>query len=183
MTMQRVAAYDVRVSQDDRSPARPLPRRAGARDDPGVPDRVAALSEQLIEAHRTLREGLASLRHEVADGRARPDFPEDLHGHCLSFCSSVHTHHTSEDNQVFPALRAAAPELAPVIDKLAEDHSLVAGILEQVRELLASWPVSPPAALLRELDGLTAILESHFSFEERRIARTLDTLDPGSIDL
>ena len=148
-----------------------------------VPDRAAALSEQLTGAHRALRERLATLRHEVADGTARPDFPEDLPGHCLSFCSAVHTHHTSEDNQVFPALRAAAPELAPVIDKLAEDHILVAAILQQVRELLASWPVSPPAALLRELDGLTAILESHFSFEERRIAQALNTLDAGSVDL
>ena len=29
---------------------------------------------------------------------------------------------------------------------------------------------------MRELDGLTAILESHFSYEERRIATALDTL-------
>jgi iron-sulfur cluster repair protein YtfE (RIC family) len=119
-------------------------------------DRVAALSEQLIEAHRTLRERLASLRGQVADGTARPRFPENLLGHCLSFCGAVHTHHTSEDNQVFPALRAAAPELAPVIDKLTEDHTLVAGILQRVRELLESWSVTPPAALLREHDGLTA---------------------------
>jgi len=71
-----------------------------------------------------------------------------------------------------------------VIDKLIEDHQLVAAILRQVRELLEPGrPPSAPAALLRELDGLTAILESHFSFEERRIARALDTLDPGSIDL
>ena len=165
MTMQRVGAYDVRVSRDDRGRARPL-------------------GEQLTEAHQALRERLASLRHEVADGTARPGFPADLHGYCLSFCSAVRTHHTSEDNQVFPALSAAAPELAPVIGKLIEDHQLVAAILRQVRELLGpDRPPSPPAALLRELDGLTAILESHFSFEERRIAQALTTLDPGSIDL
>ena len=144
---------------------------------------MSCLGEQLIEVHQTLRERLAALRQEIAGGAAHPGLPGDLPGHCLSFCSAVHTHHTSEDNQVFPALRAAAPELAPVIDKLAEDHSLVAAILDQVREFLASWPVSQPAALLRELDGLTAILESHFSFEERRIAQALTTLDPGSIDL
>jgi hypothetical protein len=31
---------------------------------------------------------------------------------------------------------------------------------------------------VRELDGLIAILESHFSYEERRIAKALDTLGP-----
>ena len=74
--------------------------------------------------------------------------------------------------------------VSPVIGKLIEDHQLVAAILRQVRELLGpDRPPSPPAALLRELDGLTAILESHFSFEERRVAQALNTLDPGSVDL
>ena len=79
---------------------------------------------------------------------------------------------------MFPALRAAAPELTPVIGKLEEDHVLVAGILGQIRDLLAAPP--DPATLQRELDGLTAILESHFSFEERRIAAALDRLGPDA---
>ena len=73
------------------------------------------------------------------------------------------------------------PELAPMIGKLMEDHALVAGILQQVRALLApDRPAAAPGVLLRELDGLTAILESHFSFEERRIAASLDTLGPDA---
>lgn len=150
-----------------------------------APDRTAALSEQLIHVHQTLRDRLRALRQAVAGGTGRraPDtaIAEDLLGHCLSFCAAIHSHHTGEDSQLFPALRAAAPELAPVIDKLAEDHALVAGILLQVRELLSPDRASAsPDALVRELDGLTAILESHFSYEERRIARALDTLGPGA---
>ena len=34
--------------------------------------------------------------------------------------------------------------------------------------------------LVRELDGLTAILESHFGYEERRLGQALDALDPGT---
>jgi hypothetical protein len=131
-----------------------------------------ALSEQLIQVHQALRERLASLR---ADATALPD---DLLSHCLSFCAAIHTHHTGEDHELFPALTAAHPELAPVISKLEEDHVLVAGILGQLRDLLAARPAAEPAALQRELDGLTAILESHFSFEERRIAAALDALGP-----
>ena len=58
---------------------------------------------------------------------------------------------------------------------------LVAGILRQIRELLtpARTPASP-GALVRELDGLTAILESHFSYEERRVAKALDALGPSA---
>lgn len=134
-----------------------------------------ALSEQLARVHQELRERLASLRAEPTDGSV----PQDLLSHCLSFCTAIHTHHTGEDQQLFPALRAAAPELTPIISKLEEDHVLVAGILRQLRDLLTTRPVAPdPATLQRELDGLTAILESHFSFEERRIAAALDGLGP-----
>jgi hypothetical protein len=143
---------------------------------------MAALSEQLTQVHQALREQLAALRREAAGGTAAGTAAgTDLLGHCLSFCAAIHTHHTGEDGQLLPALRAAAPELAPVIDNLIEDHALVAGLLRQVRELLAPerTPVSPDA-LGRELDGLTAILESHFSYEERRIARALDTLGPDA---
>lgn len=149
------------------------------------PERVVALSEQLIEVHQGLRERLARLRQQAAAGDPGPgagagfDASADgLLGHCLSFCRAVHTHHAGEDTGLFPVLQAAAPELAPVIAKLAEDHMLVAGILQQVRDLLTS--AAGPETLRRELDGLTAILESHFSFEERRLATALDALGPDA---
>jgi hypothetical protein len=142
-----------------------------------LPHRMTALSEQLIGVHQDLRERLAVLRRQAAaDGPGLSPDAGDLLGHCLGFCAAVHTHHTGEDDQLFPALRAADPELAPVIDKLAEDHTLVAGILRQLQDLPASTP--DPATLRRQLDGLTAILESHFSFEERRIGAALDGLGP-----
>jgi hypothetical protein len=143
---------------------------------------MAALSEQLIQVHQALRQQLASVRQEAAGaGQLGPHtaIGEDLLSHCLGFCAAIHAHHTGEDSQLLPALRAAAPELAPVIDKLIEDHALVAGIIRQVRELLTPGRTPPrPDALVRELDGLIAILESHFNYEERRLARALDTVAP-----
>jgi iron-sulfur cluster repair protein YtfE (RIC family) len=144
---------------------------------------VIVLSEQLIHVHHALRERLASLRREAANGTgpraADAAMGEDLLSHCFSFCAAMHAHHNGEDTQLLPALRGAAPELAPVIDNLIEDHGLVAAILRKIHELLAPGQNSSgPGALVRELDGLTAILESHFSYEERRIATALDNLGP-----
>ncbi len=160
---------------------------------------MAALSEQLVQVHRGLRERLASLRRDLADGTGHPAdstshpaggtaIPDDLLGHCLGFCAAIHAHHTGEDERLLPQLRAAMPELAPVIDNLMEDHALVSGILRRIRELLAPGhellapePASAePGMLVRELDGLTAILESHFGYEERRLSQALDALDPGT---
>jgi len=152
--------------------------------EPAATDRVAALSEQLTRVHQALRDRLTSLRQETAGTGLRSAgdaIPADLASHCLSFCSAIHTHHAGEDNQVLPALRAAVPELAPVIDNLIEDHARVAGILGRIRELLAPGrSPSGPGALTREIDGLTAFLESHFAYEERRIAQALDALGPSA---
>lgn len=144
---------------------------------------MAALSEQLIQVHQALRERLTSLRQQAVGDTgpvaADPALPEDLLTHCLSSCTAIHTHHSGEDDRLLPALRATAPELAPVVDNLIEDHALVAGILRRIRELLTPGQTpSGAGALIRELDGLTAILESHFSYEERRIAKALDILGP-----
>jgi len=167
---------------------------------------VAALSEQLVQVHRGLRERLASLRRGLADSTSRladgtghlvestghpaggTAIPDDLLGHCLGFCAAIHAHHTGEDERLLPQLRAAMPELAPVIDNLMEDHALVSGILRQIHELLApghellapGQDSAEPGMLVRELDGLTAILESHFGYEERRLSQALDALDPGT---
>ena len=152
---------------------------------------MAALSEQLIQVHRDLRERLGWLRSALLTGTALADssgrpavdaaIPDDLLSHCLGFCAAIHAHHTGEDERLLPRLRAAAPELAPVIDNLIQDHALVGGLLRRIRELLTPGSSrAEPATLVRELDGLTAILESHFGYEERRLSRALDELDPGT---
>ncbi len=113
----------------------------------------------------------------------RPSPPETrriLPAHCPAFCAALTAHHTGEDAGAFPALAERFPELAPVLDEMAEDHVWISGILARVEELavqLAEEGSSP--RLAGELDGLAAIAESHFSFEERRIAAALDRL-PGT---
>ena len=44
----------------------------------------------------------------------------------------------------------------------------------------AGKPRPDQDTLIRELDGLTAILDSHFGYEERRIAQAVDRLGPGA---
>ncbi|MBM7806700.1 hypothetical protein JOD57_002537 [Geodermatophilus bullaregiensis] len=65
----------------------------------------------------------------------------------------------------------------------AEDHVRIAGILARVEELAGGLAVEGTSPRLAgELDGLAAIVESHFSFEGRRIRAALDRL-PGTADL
>jgi hemerythrin-like domain-containing protein len=140
--------------------------------------RATAFGRQLIETHNWLRAQLAAVRESLVDGSAPPHL-RDLRVHCLSFCTALTRHHTGEDDVAFPVLATEVPELAGVIAKLRQDHDMVTTLLAGFQSTLAD-PDATPKVILSHLDGLAAIVESHFSFEERKIAAALDELrEPG----
>jgi iron-sulfur cluster repair protein YtfE (RIC family) len=138
--------------------------------------RIEALGVELVRVHNWLRGELAALRTDITAKR-----PRKLQAHCAAFCAALVRHHSGEDTGAFPLLIEQFPALAPVIEKLREDHVLVADILQQLEDLMSGVSDSPNDAEIRrvqsELDGLAAILESHFGYEERQLVRLLDGLD------
>jgi hemerythrin-like domain-containing protein len=148
----------------------------------GDRDRAQALSLELRAIHDSLRDRLRMAVDALAHGRA-PDTDLRPLDHCIGFCVALHEHHTGEDTAVFPALRAAAPELSDTIDKLTQDHSMMSWLLRRAATAIelaaASGDVAPVVA---ELEGISAIMESHFRYEERSILEGLDRL-PGPTPL
>jgi hemerythrin-like domain-containing protein len=140
----------------------------------------------LIEVHLWLREELARLREDVDSYLDGGERPRELRAHCLTFCSALSRHHTGEDDGAFPVLAAQFPELRPVLEELRRDHHMVAGILRRLEELLGGLGPDPdPAEAQRvraELDGLAALLESHFVYEEKRLVSALNSLSAPSWD-
>lgn len=135
-------------------------------------DRVRAIGGELVRVHQWLRDELARIHDQLDTG-------EDLvplQAHCLAFCAAITRHHTSEGTTAFPALAAQLPELAPLLDKLSQDHRLVEDIVLRLRELLDAVTPENRDAVRRQIDGLSAILESHFRWEERSLADALNTL-------
>ncbi|MEH0845778.1 hemerythrin domain-containing protein [Micromonospora sp. CPCC 205711] len=137
-------------------------------------DRLTAFGNQLIEIHLWLREELAALRANLGSpGR-------DLRAHCLTFCAALTRHHTGEDGGAFRVLAAQAPELRPVLDELTADHEMVATILRRVEDLAAGPTDSD--GVRAELDGLSALLESHFVYEEKKLVAALNALRGGTTE-
>jgi hemerythrin-like domain-containing protein len=134
--------------------------------------RLAALGRQLIETHHRLLDTVDRLR----DG---DDPPPDLRTHCLAFCAAITRHHTAEDGTVFPFLTERDPGLAPVLAELTRDHQMIATLITRAATLAEDLDANGART---ELDGLAAILASHFAWEERRIAAALDALEPGALD-
>lgn len=147
-------------------------------------DRARALSAELTEIHISLRSELARLQGEL--DAPSPTITIDLRHHCVAFCSAVSRHHVAEDAHAFPRLAEQFPELKPALALLAQDHDMVATLLQNMQALLESLTDAPAdVTRVREgLAGLAAILESHFAFEERKLLAALDDLrdaDAGTL--
>jgi hypothetical protein len=148
--------------------------------------RLTALGHQLIETHTHLLNTLDDIR-DSATAPPDPAGPpggfavgsRDLAAHCLVFCSAVSRHHTAEDGTVFPLLAAKHPELRPVLDGLERDHVIMSGMLSRVSELAGRLDMD---GALAELEGLAALIESHFRWEEKRLVDALNALPPDELD-
>ncbi|MFF7587841.1 hemerythrin domain-containing protein [Kitasatospora purpeofusca] len=154
--------------------------------------RTAALGRQLSLAHDELRRLINDLKNDLKSGAAhrRTGDGRTLAAHCLAFCGALETHHRGEDDGLFAQLVRERPDLAGTVAKLVEDHELISSILTRVTELArqaaaaddghgdADGDRGPDEAIRRELDGLAAIMESHFRYEERVIGAALDRMVP-----
>lgn len=133
--------------------------------------------------HVRLREALAVTRAEVASGDITGLASGDVLAFCYGFCTALNGHHQGEDHELFPAIASAHPELADTLRALRQDHSMIGYLVAALR---AALDASASAAEVdRHLEGIAAIMESHFRYEERVLLPALDALvldaDPGRV--
>jgi hypothetical protein len=142
-------------------------------------NRLIAWNRELTAAHQRLRQALRVAREtlnagEAPGGGGAGPAGGDLVLYCHGFCAALSGHHLSEDAALFPELSARHPELGPAIAKLGQDHAMIAALLAEFGEALMA---ATPGELARHLDGLGAIMESHFAYEERQLLGVLSALD------
>jgi iron-sulfur cluster repair protein YtfE (RIC family) len=137
--------------------------------------RLIAWSGELRRVHARLRDALELTREALRDGVPAVHASRDLLLYCHGFCVALDGHHQSEDRTLFPAIEAAHPELSPVLRALERDHSMIAHLLGALRSAVNE--AASTEELNRHLDGVGAIMESHFRYEERQLLVVLETLD------
>ncbi|MGC5030181.1 hemerythrin domain-containing protein [Micromonospora sp. DT229] len=149
----------------------------------GEKTRLVAWSNELRRVHDRLREALRLTQDAVADGESAESATRDLLLFCHGFCAALTAHHEGEDRDLFPAIAERHPELRDTLYYLRQDHSMIAHLLTGLQAAVAR--AAPPAELDRHLEGLAAIMESHFRYEERQLLTVLDTLaltaDPETV--
>lgn len=111
-------------------------------------------------------------RDAVDSGSDTGAIAADLLIYCYGFCTALDGHHRSEDAGLFPQIAANRPDLAPVLAKLSQDHSMMAHLIGGLQKALTSG--ADRDTLHGHLDGIGAIMESHFRYEERSLLSVLD---------
>jgi alkanesulfonate monooxygenase SsuD/methylene tetrahydromethanopterin reductase-like flavin-dependent oxidoreductase (luciferase family)/hemerythrin-like domain-containing protein len=159
-----------------------------------TPDQQAA-GRHLIDVHDALRRELTQLRdliEQVARGEAEAATARSfitrmtirqnhwtLGNFCETYCRVVTQHHTLEDRSVFPHIQRSDPALAPVIERLEEEHETIADLLERVDQALVALVSSQDDGIEgvhRAVGILNDALLSHFSYEERELIEPLARL-------
>ncbi|MBQ1027167.1 hemerythrin domain-containing protein [Micromonospora sp. C95] len=140
----------------------------------GEKTRLVAWSHELRSVHDRLREALRLTRSALDHGDAAGPATRDLLLFCHGFCAALTGHHEGEDRELFPAIAAAHPELRDTLRQLKQDHSMIAHLLAGLQAAVDR--AASPAELDRHVEGIAAIMESHFRYEERQLLAVLDTL-------
>jgi hypothetical protein len=164
------------------------PTLAEPPDAPYDPGRLTTV-EHLVAIHDHLREELDRLRDLIGQvrrgllsvGEARAGVNAmsirqnnwTLGAYCQSYCGFVNGHHGLEDASVFPHLRAAEPDAAPVLDRLQAEHEVIHGLLDRVDRslvaLVSEGDTSALDAVEEAVELLADRLVSHLSYEEREL--------------
>lgn len=177
------------------------PHRPPAAPDVTYSDRGKLVGQQLVNVHDILRTELTELREILANVRdgalnatdARSELAEmtlrqndwTVGAFCSQYCGRVAQHHGVEDASVFPYLARAEPALAPVIQRLTDEHLVMHDAIQQVDAALVR-EINDPAdrdGIQAAIDFLTDALLSHLSCEEREIVEPLARLGfyPGQV--
>ncbi len=172
-------------------------RPTGPAPDPGriYTEREEHSGQRLVDVHDALRAELTQI-HDLVEqvaagtmelGAARSAINTmtmrqnnwTLGTYCESYCRIVTTHHSIEDQAVFPRLRRDDPRLGPVIDRLQQEHVTIHDVLDGVDRALVALVASSDGGmttLRASVDLLSDTLLSHLAYEERELVEPLGRL-------
>jgi iron-sulfur cluster repair protein YtfE (RIC family) len=91
----------------------------------------------------------------------------------------LHNHHTGEDIAMFPFLAERRPELAPVLDRLREEHVRIAALTAELKQVIGTESADP-RHVRDEVERLSTALEAHLTYEEEQLIPVLD-LPTGAV--
>jgi len=156
-----------------------------------------ASAQMLVGVHAHLRSELDQIRDVVAEvtvGRSSAALARSLINElsmrqnywslgafCATYCRVLTIHHAIEDASLFVDLKSRDAALAPVIERLSEEHEVVAAVLTRLDAALVAM-IDDPQQLTRvqtEVERLADVLLSHLAYEEQELLAPIARLGIG----
>lgn len=129
---------------------------------------------EMVVIHRLFRRELTAVPRMIRDtpdgdvARARV-----VGDHLALVLETLHIHHTSEDELLWPLLLERARPAAGLVHTMEQQHHVVETSIEELDAQLPRWVATPtrPAGegLAALVEGLRAALVEHLDLEEREI--------------
>ena len=130
----------------------------------------------------------AALRRDLERTALLVERPDDLSparlqaigAHAVWLMELLHRHHTTEDERLFPVMRANKPDVGPLIDAMLAEHGAIASAVTTLEEAGRRAEAGEPGAaqaLGEAVAGLRRVLDPHLEHEER----SLSPLVAGSV--
>ncbi|HVU49646.1 MAG TPA: hemerythrin domain-containing protein [Polyangia bacterium] len=132
-------------------------------------DGSASIATALLMSHHAFRRDLARFASAVGrvvagEGARAPDLAAEW----AQYRGALHGHHEVEDGQMFPGMRGAHPELAPVFDELSAQHARIDPLLARGDAAFAELPAGAAAAAA-VIAELSALIDQHLALEEAHV--------------
>jgi hypothetical protein len=120
----------------------------------------------------------AAARSVINDMAMRQNF-WTLGSFCAAYCRVLSTHHTIEDEHMFPELVGRQESLAPVVRQLEREHKVIAEVLTALDAALVALMEddSQLKAVQDHVDLLDRALTSHLDYEEGELVEPLNRLN------
>lgn len=136
-------------------------------------DGAASMATLLMMSHHAFRRDIARFAlalEQLTDDAA--DKIAALQEEWRFYRGALHGHHTIEDTQIFPHLKAEHESLGSVIDRLSADHRCIEPLLEHGDSLFADLPKVRAEAVELAVK-LAELLDKHLELEEAEVVSYL----------
>ena len=130
-------------------------------------------TEEMLLIHRVIRRELGLAPALVRNAAGDPARSQRVGAHLTEMLFFLHTHHSGEDELLWPVLRPRATLEQDLIDRMEAQHEQVAAVIAAIEQDLPGWSASadPEAGerITARIETMTAVLTEHLAEEEERI--------------
>jgi hemerythrin-like domain-containing protein len=130
-------------------------------------------TSDMLLIHRVIRREIGQLPRLFRSAAGDRQRARAVGAHAREMLDFLHTHHSGEDELLYPLLRQRVSLDAALLDRMDAQHAQVDKALNDVRADLAMWTASADAAtgerMARRLEDVFPLLLEHLAEEEDKL--------------